>query len=187
MPIVTAERFRYGSSAIGQGRSRTSPNQGDEITFTKHIAPILWQHCVRCHRPGEIGPFSLLTYKDAARRAYFLYEVAASGQMPPWKPHPGAGVFLDASRLSAAEIETLGSGPRPAVSVAILPTSPLCRGLPGLATGQAGPRFDNTRTLFRAGGGAGRIPLVLHAVSSRPRRDDQRRRVSPGQPPRCAP
>ncbi len=71
------------------------------------MVPILWQHCVRCHRPGEIGPFSLLTYRDAARRADFLHEVTANGKMPPWKPHPAAGVFLDASRLSPAEIEIL--------------------------------------------------------------------------------
>jgi peroxiredoxin len=77
----------------------------DEITFNKHIAPILWQNCTRCHRPGEIGPFSLLTYRDAAKRAGFLHEVMASGKMPPWKPRAGAGVFLDAARLSANEIE----------------------------------------------------------------------------------
>ena len=64
-----------------------------------------------CHRPGEIGPFSLLTYRDAARRATFLYDVAAAGKMPPWKPHAGAGDFLDAARLSATEIEILRAGP----------------------------------------------------------------------------
>ena len=79
---------------------------GEEITFTRHVAPILWRNCVRCHRPGQIGPFSLLTYKDAAKRATFLHDVAASGRMPPWKPHPGVGVFLDALRLSATETET---------------------------------------------------------------------------------
>ena len=80
---------------------------GEAITFTKHVAPILWRNCVRCHRPGQIGPFSLLTYKDAARRATFLHDVAASGRMPPWKPHAGVGVFLDALRLSAIETATL--------------------------------------------------------------------------------
>ena len=77
------------------------------ITFAQHVAPILWKNCVRCHRPGDVGPFSLLTYKDAAKRASFLYELIADDRMPPWKPHPGAGVFLDAPRLSVVEKETV--------------------------------------------------------------------------------
>jgi peroxiredoxin len=77
------------------------------ITFAEHVAPILWKHCAPCHRPGEVAPFSLLSYRDAARRADFLSEVTSSGRMPPWKPHSGAGVFQDAARLSITEIEAL--------------------------------------------------------------------------------
>ncbi len=77
---------------------RTTANAANgSITFAKHVAPILFKNCVSCHRPGEVAPFSLLTYRDAAKRADFIRDVVASGQMPPWKPHPGAGVFLDAS------------------------------------------------------------------------------------------
>jgi hypothetical protein len=79
----------------------------EEITFARHVAPILYNNCARCHRPGQVGPFSLLSYKDAAKRASVLYEAASSGRMPPWKLHPGVGLFLDAVRLSATEVETL--------------------------------------------------------------------------------
>ena len=34
----------------------------EEVTFNKHVAPILWKNCASCHRPGEVGPFSLVTY-----------------------------------------------------------------------------------------------------------------------------
>jgi thiol-disulfide isomerase/thioredoxin len=78
-----------------------------KITFAQHVAPILWNHCTRCHRPGEVAPFALSTYKDAAKRADFIRDVTADGRMPPWKPHSGAGVLLDAARLSTTEIETL--------------------------------------------------------------------------------
>ena len=78
-------------------------------TFNKDVAPILWKNCAGCHRPGEVGPFSLLTYQDAAKRAEFLEEVTASGQMPPWKPESGFGSFLDARRLSGAEIKTIAA------------------------------------------------------------------------------
>src|SRR5262249_21839748 len=64
-------------------------------TYSKDIAPILWKNCAGCHRPGEIGPFSLLTYRDAAKRARFLAEITESRRMPPWKPEPGFGAFHD--------------------------------------------------------------------------------------------
>jgi peroxiredoxin len=75
----------------------------EEITFSKHVAPILWNHCGRCHRPGEVGPFSLLTHADAAKRAGFLRDVVESGRMPPWKALPGYGHFLDENRLTRRE------------------------------------------------------------------------------------
>ena len=79
----------------------------EEITYTRHVAPILWKNCVICHRPGEVGPFSLLTYRDAAKRAEFLGEITASRRMPPWKPRPGFGVFLDNLRLTDRELAIL--------------------------------------------------------------------------------
>ena len=33
-------------------------------TFNKDVAPIFFENCTSCHRPGEIAPMSLLTYKD---------------------------------------------------------------------------------------------------------------------------
>src|SRR5262249_58980948 len=71
------------------------------------VAPTLARNCVICHRPGEVGPFSLLTYRDAAKRADFLREITASRRMPPWKARPGFGVFLDNLRLSDRELAIL--------------------------------------------------------------------------------
>jgi|GEM_PF-359785 len=76
-------------------------------TFTKDVAPILFQHCAACHRPGEVAPFSLLTYKDAAKRAKHLKEVTQERRMPPWMPEPGPHRFLDERRLSDAQLKTL--------------------------------------------------------------------------------
>jgi thiol-disulfide isomerase/thioredoxin len=86
-----------------------SPGEGsgEPVTFNKHVAPILWNNCARCHRPGDVGPFPLLSYRDAARRVDFIREVVDSGQMPPWKAHPGAGVFLDVPRMTVLEKEVL--------------------------------------------------------------------------------
>jgi hypothetical protein len=81
-----------------------SLNAADEsITYTKHVAPILFKHCAQCHRAGEVGPFSLLTYKDAAKRADFIKDITASGRMPPWKAEAQEHKFVDERRLTRDE------------------------------------------------------------------------------------
>jgi hypothetical protein len=79
----------------------------DEVTYTKHVAPILFKHCASCHRPGEIGPFPLLTYADASKRAKFLKEITSDGRMPPWKAAPQDHAFRDERRLTDEEKRTI--------------------------------------------------------------------------------
>jgi len=106
--------------------SRSAADEGP-VTFARDVAPILWKNCAGCHRPGEVAPFALLTYKDAARRAEFLADVAGSRRMPPWKPHAGFGVFLGAQRLADRELSTLArwaEAGAPEGDPADLPTPP---------------------------------------------------------------
>jgi Ca2+-binding EF-hand superfamily protein/mono/diheme cytochrome c family protein len=76
-------------------------------TFTRDVAPLLYRHCVACHRPGEVAPFSLLSYRDARKRAGLIGDVTADRSMPPWKPAPGHGDFRDARLLADAELATI--------------------------------------------------------------------------------
>jgi peroxiredoxin/mono/diheme cytochrome c family protein len=76
-------------------------------TFARDVAPILYQHCAICHHPGEVAPFPLLTYQDAAKRAKLIATVTASRYMPPWQPEPGYGHFQGERRLRDAYIATL--------------------------------------------------------------------------------
>ena len=73
-------------------------------TFNKDIAPILYQNCATCHRPGEVAPFSLLTYAEAAKKAGLLATVTQKRVMPPWKAEPGFGSFANERRLSEPKI-----------------------------------------------------------------------------------
>jgi hypothetical protein len=75
--------------------------------FSRDVAPILHRHCASCHRPGEIGPFPLLGYADAAKRAKHLAEVVSEGRMPPWKAEEQALGFKDERRLTDVEKRTL--------------------------------------------------------------------------------
>ena len=76
-------------------------------TFSKDVAPILYKNCVGCHRPGEIGPMSLLTYNDARPHAKAIREEIGDGNMPPWHADPKHGKFANDRSLSAQDRETL--------------------------------------------------------------------------------
>lgn len=78
------------------------------VTFTRDVAPILFAHCVSCHRDGEVGGFSLLTYRDARPRASAIALATRTRAMPPWKPEAGyGGDFLGARHLTDRQIDTL--------------------------------------------------------------------------------
>lgn len=79
----------------------------DQVNYNRHVAPLLHARCANCHRPGEVAPFPLLTFADAAKRAKQLATVTADKLMPPWKAVKGYGHFLDEQHLTKAELATL--------------------------------------------------------------------------------
>jgi Flp pilus assembly protein TadD len=87
-----------------QGEVPRSPGAAAQITFNHDIAPIMFQSCAVCHRPGEAAPFSLLTYSDAKKHSRQIAEVTRSRAMPPWLPEPQELKFADELRLTEAEI-----------------------------------------------------------------------------------
>jgi len=76
-------------------------------TFTKDVAPILYNSCVTCHRTGEIGPMSLISYQDVRPWAKSIKTQVAARQMPPWGANPHVGKFRDDRSLSDKQIETI--------------------------------------------------------------------------------
>ncbi|MEM7387923.1 MAG: cytochrome c, partial [Verrucomicrobiota bacterium] len=60
--------------------------QSAEVTFSEHISPILYNNCTVCHREGEIGPFPLTSYEEAAAYAESILDVIEDDTMPPWPP-----------------------------------------------------------------------------------------------------
>ena len=77
---------------------------GQPITFSRDVVRILHRSCTPCHRPGEAGPFPLLTYADATLHARQIAAVTRSLFMPPWLPEPGELKFSDELRLTDDEI-----------------------------------------------------------------------------------
>jgi mono/diheme cytochrome c family protein len=77
------------------------------VTFAKDVAPILFQRCASCHRPGGVGPFSVLSFTEARPHAKAIAAAVQRRTMPPWKPEPGYGAFVRAGRLSDEQIATI--------------------------------------------------------------------------------
>ncbi len=59
------------------------------VTFSEHIAPIIYSACTNCHRNGEIGPMPFTNYQEVAAFAPTIAQVVQTGYMPPWPPDPG--------------------------------------------------------------------------------------------------
>lgn len=78
-----------------------------EVTFSKDIAPILFQNCAPCHRPGQSAPFSLLDFSDAKKHAADIAKATRTRYMPPWLPEQGYGEFRGERRLTGEAIELL--------------------------------------------------------------------------------
>jgi peroxiredoxin/mono/diheme cytochrome c family protein len=77
-----------------------------KVTYYKDVLPILQENCQQCHRPGEVGPFSLMSYDQAVNWASDVKEYARDRKMPPWKPVDGQA-FRHERKLTDKDIEVL--------------------------------------------------------------------------------
>jgi hypothetical protein len=84
-----------------------NPDLAGKVVYNRDIAPILQANCMNCHRDGEVAPFPLVSYADVSKRARQIVRVTASRFMPPWKPEPDFGHFVDERRLSERELSLL--------------------------------------------------------------------------------
>jgi mono/diheme cytochrome c family protein len=78
-------------------------DEASPVTYSQQISRILQQHCVECHRPGEIGPFSLTSYDEARGWAEPMAEVIRDQRMPPWHASSEHGEFANARVMTETE------------------------------------------------------------------------------------
>src|SRR6202048_2610323 len=94
---------------VASDTTSASGSKLKNVTFTKDIAPIFYRECVQCHRPNDLAPMSLLTYKEARPWARSIREKIVSKQMPPWHADPRYGEFSNDRRLTQQEIDTIAA------------------------------------------------------------------------------
>jgi hypothetical protein len=88
-------------------RDPAAPRAQGPVTFSEHVAPIVFANCTPCHRPGEAAPFSLMSYRDARPLARAIAAATASRAMPPWKAGLSDYPFVNARQLTGVQIATI--------------------------------------------------------------------------------
>jgi peroxiredoxin/mono/diheme cytochrome c family protein len=84
------------------GRARKA-NLDSAVTYSNQIARLFQARCVECHRAGQIAPFALTDYDEAAGWGDMIAEVVREQRMPPWHANPSFGHFSNENRLTDEE------------------------------------------------------------------------------------
>lgn len=97
LSLVAVSVSASGAMAAGAGTP----------TFARDVAPILFEKCAGCHRPGEIGPMPLTSFAEVRPWARAIKTAVAGRAMPPWPADAPAGTFVNDPRLTADQIDTI--------------------------------------------------------------------------------
>jgi hypothetical protein len=79
------------------------------VSFTRDVAPLVFEHCATCHRPTGSAPFSVLSYQEVKDWAPLIADAVVQRRMPPWLPEPGFGTFANERRLTDNQIAVMRS------------------------------------------------------------------------------
>ena len=85
---------------------REAPKKDGSVTWAKDVAPIIYQNCVQCHRPGQIGPMPLVDFNHVSAFAQEIKNAVVAKRMPPWKPVAGRPMHGE-RKLTQEQIDTV--------------------------------------------------------------------------------
>jgi hypothetical protein len=105
--LVLAGSAFLGAMCFFVSPATNASGPAKEVTFSKDVAPILYNNCAVCHRPNDIAPMSLLSYKETRPWARSIKEKVLNREMPPWSPDPAYGEFTNDHRLAQKDIDTI--------------------------------------------------------------------------------
>jgi len=106
--FVLIGTLSLAATMVAQSATQTAP--AGSPTFAKDVAPIMFNKCAKCHRPGEVAPMSLLSYSDARPWAKAIKTKVTRHEMPPWGANPALSLPMrnDVS-LTDKEIQTISA------------------------------------------------------------------------------
>jgi hypothetical protein len=111
MKLVTYVLLHAAAVILATGAWSGAPSVAaqaqDAPTFTRDVAPIFYNRCVSCHRPGEVAPMSLITFRDVRPWAAAIKDRVSTRVMPPWHADRRYGTFRNDLSLPQREIDTI--------------------------------------------------------------------------------
>ena len=79
-------------------------------TFTKDVAPIIFNNCTTCHRAGEVAPMTFLSYEDVRPWAKVIKTKVQAREMPPWGADAEHSLKMRNDRsLTRQQIDTIAA------------------------------------------------------------------------------
>mmetsp|Transcript_34981 Transcript_34981/g.46022 ORF Transcript_34981/g.46022 Transcript_34981/m.46022 type:complete len:547 (+) Transcript_34981:73-1713(+) len=121
----------FGTNKIVEAETSDAPVPPKAVpTYYEDISPIIYNHCTKCHRPGEIGPMPLTNITEVSAYGAMIKYVTELKYMPPWKADPEYNHFLGENYLSDIQIQTIadwydnGMQPGSPVNEAAMPNFP---------------------------------------------------------------
>ena len=81
--------------------------QAQDITYSEHIAPIIYNNCTTCHRPGEVAPVSFTNYEEVSGLGSMIQYVTGIRYMPPWPPNREYSHFIGERYLTDEQIQMI--------------------------------------------------------------------------------
>ena len=115
--------------------ARLGAHPTTDVSWNHDIARILQDRCAVCHHQGGAGSIDLTDYTQARQWAHAIKRSVLDRRMPPWRPSPGFGDFVNDRRLSSYEVELIAAwvngGTRVGPPEPARPGAPAASSLPG--------------------------------------------------------
>lgn len=105
--LTFALALAAGGYAVSDLSMTRAAAPAEPVTFSNQVVRIFQENCQNCHHPGDIAPFSMMTYEETAPWAESIRSKTEARQMPPWKPVAGCGDFANKRGLTDDEIATI--------------------------------------------------------------------------------
>lgn len=99
-----------------------------QMNWAENVAPILFDHCTKCHHPGGIGPSSFMTADEASNNAASILSAIMDDYMPPWPANPDYRHFINENVLTETEKSTIENwvmNGTPSGDLSLAPTPPV--------------------------------------------------------------